>query len=365
MKKFCFVYMLMLGVIFYSCQTVNVIPIDYLMPADISFPTQIKRVAVVNNSNAWPGRNADSTGLDSLLLEKTNGTFEKYILNGDPKITAESLAEAVAADNYFNEVVICDSALQVAGIQKSEPILKKETVDELAQLLDVDMLVVLEEIQIGVQKQVYPMGAMGYLGNVDAKVYPKVNLYIPGRTAPLVMINGCDSIFWEGFENTISNARTNVVTDEQLIKEASDFAGTIPTKYMTPQWKTVNRYFFANGSPEMRDAAFFVHSNNWDKALEIWQRAYESLKGKKKAQVASNISLYYEMQDDLDKAEEWAIKAVELIKAAHNITDDSIVAGDHQSNDLGRIYYNLMDLMKRKENFAKLKMQMDRFHNDF
>lgn len=32
--------------------------------------------------------------------------------NGDPKAATESLAEEIAQQNYFDEVVICDSALR-------------------------------------------------------------------------------------------------------------------------------------------------------------------------------------------------------------------------------------------------------------
>lgn len=363
MKKICSIYIIMIGFLFYSCQTINVIPIDYLIPADISFPSQIKRIAVVNNVRQSPGRIYSET--DSLLLAKTNGFYEMYIVNGDPQVTTEALAEAIAAENYFNEVVICDSALQAGKTPREESILSKETVGELTKLLDVDMLIALEEIQIAVQRQVYPMGEMGYLGNINVKTYPKVNLYIPNRHAPLVMINGSDSIFWEGFANSPLNARTKIISDEQLINEASDFAGSIPIKYMTPHWNTVNRYFFNNGSSEMRDAAFFVQSNNWDKAFTLWERAYETEKGKKKAKIASNISLYYEMKDDLDKAEEWGKKAVDLMKVANNINEDSVLVSSLLSTDLRCIYYNLVDLSKRKENFAKLKMQMERFNDDF
>ena len=363
MKKIGFIYTIMIGLLFHSCQTINVLPIDYLVPADISFPSQIKRVAIVNNASESPGR--IHSAADSTLLEKTNGFYEMYMVNGDPQITTEALAEAIAAENYFNEVIICDSVLRAGSPPVEKSLLNKETVGELTKLLDVDMLIVLEGIQIGVQKQVYPVNEAGYLGNINVKVHPRVNLYIPSRHSPLVMINGNDSIFWEGYANTPLNARTKVISDEQLIKEASDFAGSVPIKYMTPHWKTVNRYIFINGSSAMRDAAFFVQSKNWDKAFALWERDYETQKGKKKAKIASNISLYYEMKDDLEKAEEWGKKAVEIMKAIYNITDDSILVGALLSNDFMCIYYNLADLSKRVDNFAKLKMQMDRFEDDF
>ena len=71
------------------------------------------------------------------------------------------------------------------------------------------------------------------------------------------------------------------------------------------------------------------------------------------------------MKDDLDKAEEWGIKALELIRDAskvNNVTEEKKVL---PTGDYARIYYNQLDLSKRKESFSKLKMQMNRFNDDF
>jgi tetratricopeptide (TPR) repeat protein len=340
-----------------------VVPIDYLVPAEVSFPAQIRRVGIVNNVGETPGRVAKNTIADSILLEKTNGFLERYTLNGDPKITAEALAESLAGENYFDEVIICDSMLQASGTPKQAPFLGKEAVNALTERLDVDMLISLEEIRIEVKRQVFPMADMGFLGTVDAKVYPEVNLYIAHRNAPLVMINGNDSIFWEDFESTLMAARTKVVPDEQLIAEASGFAGALPVRYMTPHWKTAGRFFYNNGSPEMRDAAFFVRENRWDKAFALWETFFEKAKGIKKARVASNISLYYEMKDDLEKAHEWGEKALELAKVVREIPEDEHTTSSF--NDYTRIRYNQSFLEERRSHFAALKMQMNRFRDDF
>lgn len=363
MKKISFIYTVLLSMMFYSCQTYTVVPIDYLVPADVSFPTQIKKVGIVNNTNKAPGRIPENAALDSALIKSSNGHFENYILNGDPKVATESLAEYVAAENYFDEVIICDSALQARDVPKTTPFISKEDINKLTRNLDVDMLISLEELQIHVKRQVFPMGSMGYLGTVDAKVFPRVNLYIPNRNSPLVMINSNDSIFWEDFETTVTYARTKVVPDEVLVAEASDFAGSIPVKHMTPHWKTSSRFFYNNGSPEMRDAAVFVQANDWDKAFEIWQKYFEKAKGIKKAHAASNISLYYEIKDDLEKAHEWGSKALELAKIANKIPDEMSEINGY--NDYGRIRQNQNILEERRINFVTLKMQMNRFNDDF
>jgi hypothetical protein len=361
MKNIYFIYVAFLGMALYSCQTYTVVPIDYLVPAAVSFPAQIKRVGIVNNVGETPGRIARDVVQDSILSEKINGFSERYTLNGNPKIAAEALAESVAGENYFDEVIICDSALQISGAPKQVPFLSKETVNVLTEHLDVDMLISLEEIRIQVERQVFPVTGTGFVGTIDAKVCPKIYLYIANRNSPLVMINGHDSISWEGLELTLTAARTKIVPDEQLIAEASGFAGTIPVRHMTPHWRTSSRIFYNNGSPEMRDAAYFVRENNWDKAFELWAKYVETAKGIKKARAASNISLYYEMKDDPEKAHEWGEKALEWARVADNIPENMI----RSSGDYTRIRYNQSILEERRNDFTTLKMQMNRFNDDF
>ena len=92
-----------------SCQSVEQLSIDYLLPADVSFPQQLKKVAIVNNVPA------DDSEPSVTKTETESDYIETATFSGNPAITAEALAQALAEGNYFDEVVICDSALQATG----------------------------------------------------------------------------------------------------------------------------------------------------------------------------------------------------------------------------------------------------------
>ena len=47
---FVTIFLLTLG----SCQSLEQISIDYLQPADLSFPPQLRKVAIVNNTSNTP-----------------------------------------------------------------------------------------------------------------------------------------------------------------------------------------------------------------------------------------------------------------------------------------------------------------------
>ena len=49
MTKYHYCLLLMGSLLLGSCQSVEQLSIDYMLPAEVSFPATLKRVAVVNN----------------------------------------------------------------------------------------------------------------------------------------------------------------------------------------------------------------------------------------------------------------------------------------------------------------------------
>ena len=64
MAKYSFFLTLLSCLIFGSCQTIEQISIDYMMPAEINFPPELRRVAIVNNVSAIP----DNKWIEACLL---------------------------------------------------------------------------------------------------------------------------------------------------------------------------------------------------------------------------------------------------------------------------------------------------------
>ena len=146
MTKYSYYLLLSCLMFLASCQTVEPLAIDYMLPADVSFPPSLKRVAIVNNMPEVP----DNKPI--LTKEKKKDDFEiasrTDYYNGNAAIATESLAEALAHENYFNEVVICDSALRAHDVTPREGALSQEETNRLVHDLDVDFLIALENVQI-------------------------------------------------------------------------------------------------------------------------------------------------------------------------------------------------------------------------
>ncbi len=338
-----------------GCQSVEQLSIDYMQPAEISFPESLQRVAIVNNVP----NNSDIEPYFAPMGE--TGYY-----NGDAVIATESLAQAIAEQNYFQEVVVCDSSLRSMDIYPQEHILTQEETELLVNELDVDFLIALDKLQISAVRQIGYIPQLGvFYGSVNANVLPTIRVYLPNREKPIVTIHQPDSIYWEEM-GTIPQVQAYLVKEKEMLTEASKLVGTIPIKKLVPNWKTASRYLYTGGSVDMRDAAIYAREEQWNKAIELWKQCYQNKKAKVRMQAAHNLALGYEMQDSIQVAIQWIEKAQEeafLIDKvdASNLTESEMERYPHYF----RSTMHATELEERNKEMVHLQTQMQRFQDDF
>lgn len=366
MAKFKYTFVLLLVLLFASCRSVEEISIDYMIPADISFPSELRRVAIVNNTTSTPDNRfvpADST----LKVNEISKSISYH--NGKPSITVQALAEAISAENYFDVVIVCDSLLRANDIIQRENMLSKEEVGELTQSLQADLIISLENLQMKATRIIrYIPDWNAYQGTIDMTVLPTVKVYIPNRKGPMATVNAKDSIFWEELGTSESYVRTHLAGNNVMLDEASQFAGVAPIKHIVPTWKTSKRYIYAGGSVNMRDAIIYARENSWDAAFKLWEEEYQSTKSNRKQMYAAlNIALYHEMKDSIEQAAEWAVKAQTLARKVDRIGEGELPANINFTTIPNYVLTSLYvaELQERINALPKLKMQMSRFYDNF
>ena len=117
-----------------ACTSLQPVAYERLQPADVSFPTQIQKVGIVNN---MPAVHQDYKQVD----------YRSASLEGDGEVATEALAQEVVSVNYFDQVVVSDKKFR-KGIQPLDQPIPKETVDELLRELGVDMLLSMERVNV-------------------------------------------------------------------------------------------------------------------------------------------------------------------------------------------------------------------------
>ena len=179
MTKYSYYLLLSCLMFLAGCQTVEPLAIDYMLPADVSFPPSLKRVAIVNNMPEVP----DNKPI--LAKEKKKDDFEiaskTDYYNAMPPLPRNPLPKPLPTRTNFNEVVICDFRPYVAhDVTPREGALSQEETNRLVHDLDVDFLIALENVQIRSVRKIKYMRDWGiYYGTVDARIYPTVRIYLP------------------------------------------------------------------------------------------------------------------------------------------------------------------------------------------
>ncbi len=326
MKKYIMAGILLAATMLVSCGGLQPFTFDQLYPAEVTFPEQVRTVAVVNHAPAIPFPKKD-------LL--TLGRLE-----GDGKVLSESLAGGLADSHYFYQVVISDSAItqELTGGE----ILPQPVVDSLTQVLGVDMILSVDRIQLLTgKKEIYYPGLISPFAAFDLKIRPVVHAYIPSRVMPVVTISKVDSMLWD---------LTPMLSDHDVVKEASQHTGITLVNQLVPHWKNVERIYFDGGNPDMRDAAVSLREGDWQEAGRLWKNLYDSLKkGKLKSRAAFNMALACEVQGVMDEAVSWIEKAKSC-------------ASKGSEEERAALFYSTV-LQERAKDFQLLNLQMARFGN--
>lgn len=332
MKRYLGISAWAVALLLSACSSVNTLYFDQLEAADVSFPEVVRKVGIINNMPEIIGGEEE--------LSQTAG-----ILEGNGKVVAETLAQEIAATHYFDEVVICDSALcnlkvslknhQGVKDEWQGNILSASVAGEWLDKLGVDMLLSVERVRIELKEGTVMSELMPV---VDGYISSVLRMYVPERSKPIMRINKQDSIYWRPGRS---------LTFTKIVKESSEFAASALVSYMIPSWKEVARNYYDGGSVEMRDAGVYVREHNWEGTYLLWKKVYDTKKGKQKMRAAFNLALYHEMQGDFEQAKTYIEAASELVKPE---TEDAVLI---------RSYQVQLDAFAKK--YQRLRIQMSRF----
>jgi len=321
-KKLFLVYLWSVLLLLPACTTLQPFSYDRLQAADVNFPSQVRMVGVINYA-PQDKQEKDSIG---------------GLWHGDGKVATETLAQEIAATNYFDQVIVCDSALR-GPEHEGEEVLPAYRVDSLFSVLGVDLLFAVEQVSVELKNgSIFIPEIMADLHVMDGIVTPVVRAYIAGRDMPLFSVSKSDTIFWE---------LSSELTYGQMIKEASEHAAMLPVKFLLPHWEEVSRYYFDGGNVEMRDAGVYVREGEWEEAAVLWKKIYDKKKGKAKMRAAFNLAVYSEMKNDFAEAEEYLDTAYEL--SGENSMEQQLI-----------LFYRLK-LEIEYQNNQRLNVQMKRF----
>lgn len=321
-----------------SCVSLQYMTVDSLIPADVSLPSSIRKIGVVNN--ALP------------MSVKDHQAVTLYdVLPGDAALLTTTLAEAIANTEYFDEVRLSDSLLRGEGASRREDIIPESEITQLMDDLGVDLLLSVDQLTFESSHTMLEDDSSDRpIDGLKINIQLLTRLYLQDRSVPFRQFVDTDSLYLPLDETT----------DRELATFVAEFASILPLGHFIPQWQEENRYYYVSGTYEMRDANVAIREDDWELAYRLWKKVYDrKSKGKTHMRTAYNLAFYYEMQGDFEKAFQYIDEAMRLAVPKGKEGDTSVrykMSGDW--NLIAKYREKLQEKMVQQQ---KLDIQMERF----
>lgn len=321
---------------FSSCVSVNYMTMDIKQPALVTFPPEVTKVLIVDNSFS-----------DKVNQEEDNTSGQSIIsVDSSRSIFLNSLKQFMNEEKYFNNIDLYPRNTYSGTDEDVKP-LSARKVQLLCKENNADALISLDLFAISAQLESENTGYFSTYSILGTKIGAIVKAYAhdgsPYIQQPIIYV---DSLF-RAEATDWSRLKNNVSEINSLVTEMSTVGADKITGSFIPSWRNVIRWYYSDNSSAMKQAAKLVTQSKWQEAAAIWGKLYETeKKPAKKARLASNIALANEFLDDVTNAKEWINTAFEILSE------------DSKSELNAQVTQYRTELILRENNIPKLHEQL-------
>ena len=337
---------LVFAVLLTGCRSASVLSFDVWRPAKVTFPADIVRVTVVNNSaepNEQEGNKyKDISGKEYTLVVPHDSTTYRL---------AEYIALELSDAHYFPEITIFyDDSITLP--KSLYPLLSENQLSIVRGGADNTAVVSLDKTDMVVNMEDHTLlGSSGETVFVtDLSVATTLNLrvYWPNKIEPSSeMVT--DTLYWQSFGYTPDEAHSSLPLTAEFIQEAMRQISARVRELFIPHVDNVNRYIYTSTNPAMDDAYDFWQQKKYKEASYLWEYVYEEQKNETtRAMAAANLAVYNELFDNYKVAIEWVDKSLSLFEKRV----------DSNASDITALRDYRRQLMERKSDNSLLQKQM-------
>ncbi|WP_106831134.1 DUF6340 family protein [Parabacteroides pacaensis] len=312
MKKKGIVYgSILLSIFFVACSSTHYISIETYHPAGITFPKNVGKVVIVNNAVAQPAELGHSRELFGKLSSDT--------IKADSAVweACEFLMQVLAEQKFFNEVLLLKDTIRTDESYFIDRKLSFGQVKNICERSGADAIISIDKLLFNVRSEISARAEGYVIGNIHVHVTGLIRSYLPNRINPLVTIQVIDSVNWNQDAGNLVWLRMILPSGEEAIKEAVKHIVAKNYTNFVPYWRNETRWYYTEGGSRWQEATVLAKNEKWTKAALRWEHLYTSERSNlKKAKAALNLALVMELQEDFEKALDWANKGISLFKKA-------------------------------------------------
>ena len=275
------------GILIFLICGAPTITFDALFPAELSLPSEMKTLAIIDRSQIDKkglkiiegGLTGEGIGQDKLGSQICiDGLFRQ--LNNSRRIQPVRTSK-----QYTNSGL---------GVAFPEP-LGWEEIAKLCEEFHSDAIISLEIFD------------SDFLGNM-VRVKAGVRLYDPTSRMIIDEITFHQDKTWSQPVHNVAGAVMRALDQNQVVKDAAFETGVRYGQRIAPTWFSVQRIYYqrGKGNDDLKEGARMMEVNDWDAAIESLNQAMNDRHRKVKGRTAHNLAVIYEILGEYDLAKEWA-----------------------------------------------------------
>jgi len=288
----------------FSCKPVSEILIDVLEPAEITIPAYIHTITFVNRSyTPWLAKSSSDTvirDVKELFIIDTIISNKLFL----------GLNEALNTSPLFNlDQQPVHMIRRNDGIRFPEP-LNEEQIIYICDTSYTECLVSLEGYTISdtlYYFYVYDYEPYKIVYLLSGKIQWRIYDGVYGIILDEFTTN--DTIDWTVQRSSYEEGLAELPEAVDTYREYAYQAGYKFGKRVSPEWFQVKRFFYRTGNRDMIKAAKLADDGQWKEALKLWKSVSESEDKILASKASFNVALYYEMDDRIIPAIDWANKS--------------------------------------------------------
>ena len=317
-------------------------------PAQVTLPSNVLRVVVVNNVVEQP----ENIGHNLRLLGSTNLYRDQASSDSIAIFYTEALAQFIDEEDYFLDVAYYNRPLRSDEDFLSESLLPPDDMNKIRIETGANAIISLDRLIIETEKkELFRQRYQDYtFCDLKGKIESTLRIYLPTMDGKIPVIKYSDSLSWEGFDIGDNRAYSEMVlpSREEAMKILAVRAAEKMSYLFAPHWKRQDRWYYTMSSSLMRKGEAFAEKTDWPNAISNWETFFNSRSNKvEKAKAANNLALAYEMKDNMEEALYWA-------KIANQLFSESTSPNSLEQRR-GLLY--MMEIERRLDMSNRLNMQ--------